>query len=91
VGINLHRHMNRPTDTVNRLGAIWEFTGTKQTELILFGRYVPMAGTKSTCVGALTSVGTVSNTFIELIEKRKRKLCQVSGGYVSCGLCSCNP
>jgi hypothetical protein len=29
---------------------------------------------------ALTCIGTVGDTFIELIEKRKSKLCQVSGG-----------
>jgi hypothetical protein len=35
---------------INRLGSIWDFACMKKPELVLFGRYIPMAGTKSTCI-----------------------------------------
>jgi hypothetical protein len=53
----------------------------KKTKLVLFGRYVPMAGTKFTCIVCFhTCVGAVCDTFIELIEKQKSKLCQEDTG-----------
>ncbi len=35
---------------VNRLGVVWDQEGRKNTVLILFGRYVPMAETHSMCI-----------------------------------------
>jgi hypothetical protein len=57
---------------LDRLGVIWVQAGTTKLALVLFGRYVPMAETKS-C--ALFYIGTVSDTFVELIEKSKSQSC----------------
>jgi hypothetical protein len=63
---------------------LFGFRQEQKVTLVLFGRYITIAETQSMCVlCALTCIGTVTDTFIELIEKRKSKLCQV---VVGCAL-----
>jgi hypothetical protein len=49
----------------------------KKPAVVLFGRYLPMAETQSMCIVCLHVRRKFSDTFIELIEKRKSKLCRV--------------
>ena len=66
----------------NRLGFIWVLCERKNRSFYFLVSTYPWREQNPRALCALICVGTVGYTFIDLIEKRKSKLCQVSGGLL---------